>query len=219
MKTLIASAVVATIASTSQAAILDYEFDFTVESNTITSGAFTLLTQGEQLTIRYRIETTQPPTFTGPDQNHWTFSGTTASNFFERIRVYNSSFSHTLPGIGIGAAQAFVLDDQVLGADVIDSFQLRGIALSSDPDVAQIGVNLQARLPGTPPNTSLTGTHLPTTQSELDVTTFDFFAGMNINGPGNAGQLLGTITAARVPSPMTLACLAPAALVATRRRR
>ena len=215
----IACAAALASASTSHAAILDYEFDFTVDFNGISSGIFAATSVGDEFTIRYVVDTGIAPTSTEADRSEWNFAGAAAGSLIQEIRITGDSISHTIPGSALTQAAALVLDNWENGVTTEDAFTLQGFLSFSDPNLRFVSANLFESIlsPGSPA-TSLDGTDLPTQSAEIDPSSFNA-SSVVMFGPANQGSLSGFITAARVPAPMTLACLAPAALVATRRRR
>ena len=221
--TTLAAALAASVAigaSTSHAAIVNYDFNLQVDGNSISTGKFAGVSAGETLSIRYIVDAAVAPTIQGATRADWIYGSGSAGSFIQEVQISGSALDHTIPGAALQSAQANVLDDWAGSPPfVFDQFFLRGDAGLFDPDLRLVDVVLSSNsISPVIPITSLIGTGLPTQDSELQLSSFNS-ATFTIQGPGNIGSLYGTITTAHVPAPTTLACFAPAAFVAARRRR
>lgn len=209
----IAASAVAT--SAANAAVISYQFNGSLTSNSIASGGFAGASVGVPVSLQITIETTTSPVFSTANRNHWDGVSGTILAMKATVDGYTSVVTPNSAPV-----RARVVDDAVNSSVYIDQFWFEVNALAPSPDFT-VGSAILSSVGAAPPiSSSLSGIDWPMTSAEVDASSFGLEHYIILRGAANPQFLRADITSVFVaPSPGPVAAFALGGLGAIRRRR
>ena len=203
------------LASSAGAAVVTYQFNGSLTSNTMASGAFVGASAGVPVSLQITVDTATAPIYSTANRNHWdTVAGTILGmkatvNGITSVATPNSAPTH-----------ARVVDDALNGSVYVDQFWFEVGTLGASPDFKIGAVSLSSVGAAPPISSSLSGTNWPTTNAEVDPYSFTLERYLYLRGATGPEFLRADITSVIVaPAPGALVPMAIAACAVTRRRR
>ena len=205
----------ATIASSAGAAVVTYQFNGTLISNSIASGGFAGATAGVPVSLQISVETTTTPIFSNANRNHWDSIAGTILGMKATVDGYTSvATPNSAP------TRARVVDDALNGSVYIDQFWFEVADGGASPDFT-VGTAILSSVGAAPPiASSLLGIAWPTTSAEVDAASFTNEHSILLRGATGGEFLRADITEVFVaPAPGSAAAFTLVACAAGRRCR
>lgn len=202
-------------ASCAHGAVVVYQFNGTVTTNTMASGGFAGLGTGVPASLQIAIETSTTPGFAAAGRNHWDGVAGTVLGMQATVDGYTSvATANSTP------TRARVVDDAINSSVYIDQFWLEVPAVAPAPDFT-VGSAIFSSTGAAPPiSSSLSGIDWPTSSAELDPFSFTTERYILLRGATGGQFLRADITSiVVVPGPGGIAVGAVGGLGLIRRRR